>query len=132
MSSFFSWLSQHDQATLLPKVQVAIELYNRYWSLLAQPSFQQQISALDKDVGSLLAWVYTNKVVSRKEIRSWIKQQEQMSSTILLTVSDVSRVEKKNLEQVTVASNNVVWLQAIGQGNIYKRTLHQDIEKLLN
>lgn len=132
MSSFFLWLSEQDAWALLPKMQVAVELYNRYWSLLAHNLFQEQISALDKDIGLLLTAIYTTKIVSRKEVRSWIKQQEQMSATILLSVSDVTRVEKKSLDNVTVAPNSMIWLEAIGQWNIYKRTLHQDIEKLLN
>ncbi len=132
MSSFFSWLSSSDAVALLPKVQVTLELYNRHGSLLAQPAFQKQISTLDEDVWLLLSLVYTNKTLSRKEIRSWIKQQEQMSPTVLVSVSDVSRVEKKNLDKVTVAKHNAIWLEAIGQWHIYKRTLHQDVEKLLN
>jgi ribosomal protein S24E len=132
MSSFFSWLSSSDAVALLPKVQVTLELYNRHGSLLAQPAFQKQISSLDEDVWLLLSLVYTNKTLSRKEIRSWIKQQEQMSPTVLVSVSDVSRVEKKNLDKVTVAQHNTIWLEAIGQWHIYKRTLHQDVEKLLN
>lgn len=132
MSSFFSWLSSHDAVVLLPKAQVAVELYNRYGSLLTQSTVQKQISDLDEDVWLLLSLVYINKTLSRKEMRSWIKQQEQMSPTVLVSVSDVSRVEKKNLDKVTVAKHNAIWLEAIGQWNIYKRTLHQDIEKLLN
>jgi hypothetical protein len=132
MSSFFSWLSSSDAVALLPKVQVTLELYNRHGSLLAQPVFQKQISTLDEDIWLLLSLVYTNKTLSRKEIRSWIKQQEQMSPTVLVSVSDVSRVEKKNLDKVSVAKHNTIWLEAIGQWNIYKRTLHQDVEKLLN
>lgn len=132
MSSIFSWLSSQDAILLLPKAQVAVELYNRYGSLLMQSSVQKQISDLDNDVWLLLSLVYVNKSLSRKEIRSWIKQQEQMNPTVLVSVSDVSRVEKKNLDQVTVVPNTVIWLEAIGQWNIYKRTLHQDIEKILN
>jgi hypothetical protein len=132
MSSFFSWLSSSDAVALLPKVQVTLKLYNRHGSLLAQPAFQNQINSLDEDIWLLLSLVYTKKTLSRKEMRSWIIQQEQMSSTILVSVSDVSRVEKKNLDKITVANQNAIWLEAIGQWNIYKRTLHQDVEKLLN
>ena len=131
MRSFFSWLSTSQITDLLPKVKVALELYNRYGSMLAQADIQQQVSSVDADVWWLLSLVYTQKQSSRKEIRSWIKQKEQMSETIVVSVSDMSRVENKHLDNVTVVHHDKIWLEAIGQWHIYKRTLNQDIEKLL-
>lgn len=132
MSSLFTRLTPEQVTALLPKVQVAVALYRRHNTQLTLPAFREHIAQIDKDVGDILELVYVKKMCTRQDLLRWANLQEQKQDAISVQVTNPDRLSSWSFDKHTSISwRQDVWLFAVWQEKIYKRTLSQDIDKLL-
>lgn len=131
ISGIEQW-SREEQSAFQELVELALSVYHRYAWLLSNKEFRSLIIAQVPDIESLFIMLYEKKLVSWKDISLWLRNRL-LYSTVLVGKTSSPSVVVWALNDTTI---QLQWDDQIGlllsrEGNIYKRSLDKDVEKLL-
>lgn len=131
MSGLLTSLSKEQADAFLPKAKVAVLLYRRYSMQLLDRSLREKISEQDGDLQDIFTLIYDKKILTRKELHTRVKREEQLQDTLYVSLPQATQKKTLLPADALVEERSEIWLVATGKGRIYKRTLTQDVATLL-
>ena len=131
MSCVLTSLPPEHVAAFLPKAKVAVLLYRRYSMQLLDRALREKIGWQDADLQDIFTLIYDKKILTRKELHSRVKRQDQLQETLYVSVPQANQRKPLLPADALVEDRDDIWLVATGKWHIYKRTLTQDVATLL-